>query len=166
VAKKKLNFYFIKYFLLFYKMLLTDLLKLFENTFNINEERFISIVESNNIKLNQRLLFEVNDKKKINNTTNKNNEVIINETISNTINSTINANTKEEVVEPNLKKKETSGRGRGRPRKTCEVKEESVLMEVEIIEIGGVEYYKTNENVILNKDLEIEGILKNGKIVR
>jgi hypothetical protein len=147
-------------------MLLTDLLKLFENTFNINEERFISIVESNNIKLNQRLLFEVNDKKKINNTTNKNNEVLINDTISNTINSTTNANTKEDVVEPNLKKKETSGRGRGRPRKTCEVKEESVLMEVEIIEIGGVEYYKTNENVILNKDLEIEGILKNGKIVR
>jgi hypothetical protein len=109
-------------------------------------------------------LFEVNDKKKINNTTNKNNEVIINETI--TTNNTTNANTKEEVVEPNLKKKETSGRGRGRPRKTCEVKEESVLMEVEIIEIGGVEYYKTNENVILNKDLEIEGILKNGKIVR
>ena len=145
-------------------MLLTDLLKLFENTFNINEERFISIIESNNIKLNQRLLFEVNDKKKINNTINKNNEVLINETII--INSTTNANTKEDVVEPNLKKKEASGRGRGRPRKTCEVKEESVLMEVEIIEIGGVEYYKTNENVILNKDLEIEGILKNGKIVK
>jgi hypothetical protein len=148
-------------------MLLTELLKLFSNNFDINEERFISIIQTNNIKLSQRLLVEVNFEKKINtNVTNKINESPINET--NNITSTINAtNIKEDVSESNLKKKESSGRGRGRPRKTCEVKEEdSVLVEVEVIEIGGTEYYKTCENVIINKELEIEGILRDGKVVR
>jgi DNA replication initiation complex subunit (GINS family) len=160
-------------------MLLVELLKLFSNNFDINEERFISIIQTNNIKLSQRLLVEVSfEKKIITNVTNKINEAPINETniitsntnisnISNT-NATTNAtNTKEDVSEPNLKKKESSGRGRGRPRKTCEVKEEdSVLVEVEVIEIGGTEYYKTCENVIINKELEIEGILRDGKVVR
>jgi len=149
-------------------MLLYDLLKLFENNFNINEERFISIIESNNIKLNQRLLVEPNVQKKttnnvINNETNKN----IKPDIS-TTNTTTNINNKsiDDVLEINLKK-EHGGRGRGRPRKTCKVKEDdSVLVEVEIIILEGEEYYKTNENVILSKDLVIEGILKNGKIVR
>jgi hypothetical protein len=172
-------------------MLLIELLKLFSNNFDINEERFISIIQTNNIKLSQRLLVEVSfEKKIITNVTNKINEAPINETniitsntnisnITNTnattntnaitnINTTSNAtNTKEDVSEPNLKKKESSGRGRGRPRKTCEVKEEdSVLVEVEVIEIGGTEYYKTCENVIINKELEIEGILRDGKVVR
>jgi hypothetical protein len=40
------------------------------------------------------------------------------------------------------------------------------LVEVEIIKLGDNEYYKTSENVILNKDMEIEGILKNGKVVK
>jgi len=168
-------------------MLLVELLKLFSNNFDINEERFISIIQTNNIKLSQRLLVEVSfEKKIITNVTNKINEAQINETniitsntnISNitntnattnfTTNATSNAtNTKDDVSEPNLKKKESSGRGRGRPRKTCEVKEEdSVLVEVEVIEIGGTEYYKTCENVIINKELEIEGILRDGKVVR
>ena len=147
-------------------MLLYDLLKLFENNFNINEERFISIIESNNIKLNQRLLVELNVQKKttnnvINNETNKNIKLDISTTNTNTNNKSI-----DDVSEINLKK-EHGGRGRGRPRKTCKVKEDdSVLVEVEIIILEGEEYYKTNENVILSKDLVIEGILKNGKIVR
>lgn len=147
-------------------MLLYDLLKLFENNFNINEERFISIIESNNIKLNQRLLVELNVQKKttnnvINNETNKNIKPDISTTNTNTNNKSI-----DDVSEINLKK-EHGGRGRGRPRKTCKVKEDdSVLVEVEIIILEGEEYYKTNENVILSKDLVIEGILKNGKIVR
>ena len=147
-------------------MLLYDLLKLFENNFNINEERFISIIESNNIKLNQRLLVELNIQKKttnnvINNETNKNIKPDISTTNTNTNNKSI-----DDVSEINLKK-EHGGRGRGRPRKTCKVKEDdSVLVEVEIIILEGEEYYKTNENVILSKDLVIEGILKNGKIVR
>ena len=147
-------------------MLLYDLLKLFENNFNINEERFISIIESNNIKLNQRLLVELNVQKKttnnvINNETNKNIKPDISTTNTNTNNKSI-----DDVSEINLKK-EHGGRGRGRPRKTCKVKEDdSVLVEVEIIILEGEEYYKTNENVILSTDLVIEGILKNGKIVR
>ena len=147
-------------------MLLYDLLKLFENNFNIDEERFISIIESNNIKLNQRLLVELNIQKKttnnvINNETNKNIKPDISTTNTNTNNKSI-----DDVSEINLKK-EHGGRGRGRPRKTCKVKEDdSVLVEVEIIILEGEEYYKTNENVILSKDLVIEGILKNGKIVR
>jgi hypothetical protein len=134
-------------------MLLTDLLKLFANDFNINEERFVNIIESNNIRLSQRLLSEIKPQKKINietsNTnTNTNDDIAINNDDTNT-------------------KKETTTRGRGRPRKTCEIKEDdSVLIEVEIVKLGANEYYKTNENVILNKDMEIEGILKNGKVVK
>jgi hypothetical protein len=136
-------------------MLLTDLLKLFANDFNINEERFVNIIESNNIRLSQKLLSEIKPQKKINiETTNTNTNTNTNDDISINNNYT---NTK----------KETTTRGRGRPRKTCEVKEDdSVLIEVEIIKLGENEYYKTSENVILNKDMEIEGILKNGKVVK
>jgi hypothetical protein len=134
-------------------MLLTDLLKLFANDFNINEERFVNIIESNNIRLSQKLLSEIKPQKKINietsNTnTNTNDDIAVNNDDTNT-------------------KKETITRGRGRPRKTCEIKEDDgVLIEVEIVKLGDNEYYKTNENVILNKDMEIEGILKNGKVVK
>jgi hypothetical protein len=134
-------------------MLLTDLLKLFANDFNINEERFVNIIESNNIRLSQKLLSEIKPQKKINiETPNTNDDNTIN---NNDTNSEVNS------------KKETTTRGRGRPRKTCEIKEDdSVLIEVEIIKLGENEYYKTSENVILNKDMEIEGILKNGKVVK
>lgn len=136
-------------------MLLTELLKLFSNNFDINEERYINIIQSNNIKLNQRLLVEVNFEKKINNNT------------TNKINDAPTTNTKDNISETNLKKKESSGRGRGRPRKTCEVREdESVLVEVEVIEIEGKEYYLTCENVIVNKELGIEGVLRDGKVLR
>jgi hypothetical protein len=134
-------------------MLLTDLLKLFANDFNINEERFVNIIESNNIRLSQKLLSEIKPQKKINIETsntniNTNDDIAINNDDTNT-------------------KKETITRGRGRPRKTCEIKEDDgVLIEVEIVKLGDNEYYKTNENVILNKDMEIEGILKNGKVVK
>jgi len=132
-------------------MLLTDLLKLFANDFNINEERFVNIIESNNIRLSQKLLSEIKPQKKINietSNTNTNDDIAINNDDTNT-------------------KKETITRGRGRPRKTCEIKEDdSVLIEVEIVKLGDNEYYKTNENVILNKSMEIEGILKNGKVVK
>ena len=47
-------------------MLLTDLLKLFSTNFNINEERFIDIIESNNIKLSQRLLVMIKPDKQLN----------------------------------------------------------------------------------------------------
>ena len=63
-------------------------------------------------------------------------------------------------------KKEKQVRGRGRPRKSeGRVEEETVIVDVERIMIGAKEYYKTKENVILNKELEIEGILRDGEIV-
>ena len=146
-------------------MLLLDLIKLFSTNFDINEERFVDIIQSNNIKLSQRLLVAIKDEKKIatidtNINSNKINITPVNEAIIN--------NPDNDDSYANLKKKkEPSGRGRGRPRKTKEInEEENVLVEVELIIIGDKEYYKTNENVILNKNMEIEGILKDGKITK
>jgi hypothetical protein len=135
-------------------MLLTELLKLFENTFNISEDRFISIIESNNIKLSQRLLSEIKVEKK---STANNSEL--------TSNKDIVVNNEDINLETNSKK-EKPLRGRGRPRKSeGKEEEETVIVDVERIIIGENEYYKTKENVILNKELEIEGILRDGEIV-
>jgi len=135
-------------------MLLTELLKLFENTFNISEDRFISIVESNNIKLSQRLLSEIKVEKKSdanNCVSNSNKNIIVNN---------------EDVNLETTSKKEKPVRGRGRPRKSeGKEEEETVVVDVERIMIGENEYYKTKESVILNKELEIEGILRDGEIV-
>lgn len=155
-------------------MLLLELLKLFSTNFDINEKRFVDIIESNNIKLSQRLLVAIKDDKKVansitnsitNGNTNGNtnsNSTLIREPIIN------NSDNSDNDSDANLKKKkEPSGRGRGRPKKTKEInEEEGVIMEVEVIMLGEKEYYKTNENVILNKNMEIEGILKNGKITK
>ena len=58
-------------------------------------------------------------------------------------------------------------RGRGRPKKNTLSKDEDgcVGLEVELIIVNGKEYYLTCENVVLNKELKIEGILREGKIV-
>ena len=152
-------------------MLLNDLLKLFSSSLNINEERFITIIEANNIKLSQRLLCKPKDTMKVannsisdyaNNISNESKNISESAIISNSSNSSNSSN-----LDENLKKKEPSGRGRGRPKKTKEiVEEDSVIVEVELITLENIEYYKTNENVLLNKQMEIEGILKNGKIVK
>jgi hypothetical protein len=149
-------------------MLLNDLLKLFSTNFDINEQRLVEIIESNNIKLSQRLLLEIKADKKINtnSTTNPSTNPNINPSIK--INDTLNTNVvnnDDSNAETDSKKKETSVRGRGRPRKTKDIKEESsVLLEVEVVVLGSKEYYKTRENVLLNKELEIEGIYVDGKI--
>ena len=155
-------------------MLLNDLLKLFSSSLNINEERFITIIEANNIKLSQRLLCKPKDTMKIannsisdsvNNISNESKNISDSAIISNISNSSNISNTSN--LDANLKKKESSGRGRGRPKKTKEiVEEDSVIVEVELITLDNIEYYKTNENVLLNKQMEIEGILKNGKLVK
>ena len=152
-------------------MLLNDLLKLFSSSLNINEERFITIIEANNIKLSQRLLCKPKDTMKIvnnsisdyaNNISNESKNISESAIISNSSNSSNSSN-----LDENLKKKEPNGRGRGRPKKTKEiVEEDSVIVEVELITLENIEYYKTNENVLLNKQMEIEGILKNGKLVK
>ena len=46
------------------------------------------------------------------------------------------------------------------------LEDDCVGIEVELIKIDDVEYYKTQEEVILNKNQEIMGILINGKIVK
>ena len=157
-------------------MLLNDLLKLFSSSLNINEERFITIIEANNIKLSQRLLCKPKDTMKIannsisdsvNNISNESKNISESAIISNISNSSNISTTSN--LDANLKKKESSGRGRGRgrPKKTKEiVEEDSVIVEVELITLDNIEYYKTNENVLLNKQMEIEGILKNGKLVK
>ena len=155
-------------------MLLNDLLKLFSSSLNINEERFITIIEANNIKLSQRLLCKPKDTMKIannsisdsvNNISNESKNISDSAIISNISNSSNISTTSN--LDANLKKKESSGRGRGRPKKTKEiVEEDSVIVEVELITLDNIEYYKTNENVLLNKQMEIEGILKNGKLVK
>jgi len=170
---KKIEILILFIFFIIYNMLLNDLLKLFSTNFNINEERFISIIESNNIKLSQRLLVEINSEKK-NNSSKKNSDHPINDIPdTNFINSDptsiniINSNSENDVETKVKKETSSSGRGRGRPRKTKELKEESsVIIEVELIIIEEKEYYKTSENVLLNKDMEIEGIYRDGKIVK
>jgi hypothetical protein len=47
-----------------------------------------------------------------------------------------------------------------------EEEDEEICVEVEEVDVCGVKYYKTSENVILSKALEIEGIMRDGKLVR
>ena len=47
-----------------------------------------------------------------------------------------------------------------------EEEHEEICVEVEEVDVGGVKYYKTSENVVLSKALEIEGIMRDGKLVR
>jgi pentapeptide MXKDX repeat protein len=179
-------------------MLLNDLLKLFSTNFDINEERFINIIESNNIKLRQRLLVNISNETKINdslkNDSPKNdslkndslkndslkndslkNDSLKNDSLNNDSlkndslkNDSLKNDSLKNDFETNSKKKtDNTGRGRGRPRKTKEITQENdVIIEVEVISLEGKEYYKTSENVLINKELEIEGILKWGKLLR
>ena len=137
-------------------MLLVDLVKLFSTNCNTDEEQFLNIIESNNIKLNQRLLIQIKEEKKNINNTSSNN------TSSNNESSNIETSNNE-----NSNKKTTGTRGRGRPRKTKDLVEESdVILEVELITLDGKEYYKTRENVLICEDLSIEGILSGDKVLR
>ena len=71
-------------------------------------------------------------------------------------------------LEQRLQLSKDEKRGRGRPKKNTLSKDEegSVGLEVELIMIDEKEYYLTNENVILSKELKIEGILREGKIYK
>ena len=150
-------------------MLLTELVELLSEHFNISNNAITTILQNNNIRINQRLLLEkamlVMNKpevKKINTTkTNIISEVVETKVTENKI--------RVEENKPNLEIKPT--RGRGRPRKNTVMseeveKEEEICVEVEEVTVDGITYYKTSENVILSKDLTIEGIMRNGKIVK
>ena len=146
-------------------MLLVDLVKLFSTNFNIDEERILDIIDSNNIKLSQRLLVKItDDKKKIINETSINtpskNETSINETSINTPSKNDTSNN-----ETSNKKTTSSGRGRGRPRKTKELLEENdVVIEVELVTIENEEYYLTRENVLMTKELKVSGVYVGGRV--
>ena len=152
-------------------MLLVDLVKLFSTNCNTDEEQFLNIIESNNIKLNQRLLIQIKEEKKnINNTSSNNgssNNRSSNSMSSNNETSNIETSNNETSNNETSNKKTTGTRGRGRPRKTKDLVEESdVILEVELITLDGKEYYKTRENVLICEDLSIEGILSGDKVLR
>ena len=148
-------------------MLLTDMVKLLSEHFNICNNSITNILQTNNIRINQRLLLEKDviinkpELKKTNNIKTNNNEEL-------------ETKVKETKLETIIKENKTNieikpARGRGRPRKNTIMKEETeeeICVEVEEIEMDGITYYKTSENVILSKELEIEGIMRNGKIVK
>ena len=71
------------------------------------------------------------------------------------------------ILDQRLQLSKDEKRGRGRPKKNTLSKDEDgcVGLEVELLMIDGKEYYLTQENVVLNKELKIEGILREGKIV-
>ena len=151
------------------------MVKLLSEHFNICNNSITNILQANNIRINQRLLLEKDvimnkpELKKTNNTKTNNNEEL---------EAKLEAKVKETKVEAKLETKIEENktnieikpaRGRGRPRKNTimkEEEEEEICVEVEEIEMDGVTYYKTSENVILSKELEIEGIIRNGKIVK
>jgi hypothetical protein len=155
-------------------MLLTEMVELLSEHFNISNTAITNILQNNNIRINQRLLLEkavlIMNKPEVKKTsTTKTN--IINEDVETEVAETKVAENKIRLEEnkPNLEIKPT--RGRGRPRKNTVMseeveKEEEICVEVEEVTVDGITYYKTSENVILSKDLTIEGIMRNGKIVK
>ena len=152
------------------------MVKLLSEHFNICNNSITNILQANNIRINQRLLLEkdvIMNKpalKKTNNTKTNNNE----EPEAKLEAKVKETKVKETKIETKVEENKTNNeikpaRGRGRPRKNTimkEEEEEEICVEVEEIEMDGVTYYKTSENVILSKELEIEGIIRNGKIVK
>jgi len=148
------------------------MVKLLSEHFNICNNSITNILQANNIRINQRLLLEKDvimnkpELKKTNNTKTNNNEEL-EAKLETKVKET---KVKETKIEENKTNNEIKpARGRGRPRKNTimkEEEEEEICVEVEEIEMDGVTYYKTSENVILSKELEIEGIIRNGKIVK
>ena len=116
-------------------MLLNELIKLISSSMDIVENDIVRLLNDNNIRLEQRLL--------------------------------LNKRESSKNTDKTLKDEVQIKRGRGRPRKKCIsecVKDDDTTLEVELLVLDNVEYYKTQEDVILNNNLEIIGILKKGKI--
>lgn len=128
-------------------MLLSELVKLFSSQLNIDEERFINIIEINNINCNQQLRIAKKEHKLPNNTT------INSSNISNSSN--------------NVEK-----RSRGRPRKLCNIIVEKSNVP-EDVNYEGVEeithnsklYYKTDDGAILDTNYNVQGLVINGQIM-
>ena len=157
------------------------MVELLSEHFNISNAAIINILQNNNIRINQRLLLEkaalIMNKPELKKTsTTKTN--IINEDTETKVKETKVEENKIRVEENKIRVEENKTnleikptRGRGRPRKNTVMseevdKEEEICVEVEEVTVDGITYYKTSENVILSKDLTIEGIMRNGKIVK
>jgi hypothetical protein len=157
-------------------MLLTELVELLSEHFNISNNAITTILQNNNIRINQRLLLEkamlIMNKpevKKINTTKTNIISEVLETKVEENKNRVEDNKIRIEENKPNLEIKPS--RGRGRPRKNTVMseeveKEEEICVEVEEVTVDGITYYKTSENVILSKDLTIEGIMRNGKIVK
>ena len=160
------------------------MVELLSKHFNICNNSITNILQNNNIRINQRLLLdkevvimnkpELKKTRKSKSNATENNikeelETKLETKVENKIETKV-----ENKIETKLEENKTNSeikptRGRGRPRKNTVMKEEEeeeVCVEVEEIVVDGVTYYKTNENVILSKGLEIEGIMRNGKILK
>jgi hypothetical protein len=163
-------------------MLLTSLIDLLASKFNVLPIDITTILNDNNIRLDQRLLLErpnnkVTEKKKDNKIITNNIADVIVEKISHK-NEIVERLDKVDIDVINIPEPETNimqeketkpVRGRGRPRKQkISQEEEEVCVEVSEVHMEGGDYYVTSENVVLRKSvgLEIEGILRDGKIVR
>ena len=157
-------------------MLLTELVDLLSEHLNICNNVITNILQKNNIRINQRLLLE---KVAIMNNNNGllNNDLNVKERTKAKVKSKIEETKDEETKDAETIVEDTNAtnnikqlRGRGRPRKNRvmreEMREEEICVEVEEIRVDGITYYKTSENVILSKELKIEGILRDGKIVK
>lgn len=147
------------------------MVKLLSEHFNICNNSITNILQTNNIRINQRLLLEKDviinkpELKKTNNIKTNNNEELETKVKETKLETKLETIIKENKTNIEIK----PARGRGRPRKNTIMKEETeeeICVEVEEIEMDGITYYKTSENVILSKELEIEGIMRNGKIVK
>ena len=157
-------------------MLLAELVVLLSEHLNICNNVITNILQKNNIRINQRLLLE---KVTIMNNNNGllNNDLNVKERTKAKVKSKIEETKDEETKDAETIVEDTNAtnnikqiRGRGRPRKNRvmreEMREEEICVEVEEIRVDGITYYKTSENVILSKELIIEGILRDGKIVK
>ncbi len=133
------------YFFLNIIMLLNELTALFSTQLNIDLDQLTSIIETNNIKLNQKLVLE---KKK----------VLKNDLKNDDLKDTTN----------NVQEK----RSRGRPRKQCNVinvpisiPEDVEYIIVEEISYKDTDYYKTDANVILDTNYKACGRIVDDKII-
>jgi hypothetical protein len=126
-------------------MLLNELAALFSTQLNIDIVQITSIIETNNIKLNQKLVLE---KKK----------VLKNDLKNDNLKDTTN----------NIQEK----RSRGRPRKQCNVinvpnniPEDVDYIIVEEISYKDNIYYKTDTNVILDTNYKACGHIVDDKVI-
>jgi hypothetical protein len=130
-------------------MLLNDLLTLFSSQLNIDIVQLTSIIETNNVKLNQKLVLE---KKKV-----LKNDLLKND-LKNDLKDTTN----------NVQEK----RSRGRPRKQCNVINvpNSIPEDVDYIIVEEISYkdniyYKTDTNVILDTNYKACGHIVDDKVI-